>query len=137
MDTSLKTLFRPSGLNSSFRSQGNSFAQYICETQAMIRAARKDLNAREMEKIILANSPFEYIPSEAEAYHPRTQKIKNGVLLIHGLFDSPYSMLNLANYFRANNYLVRAILLPGHGTVPGDLLRISYQEWLRAVEFGI
>jgi esterase/lipase len=34
-------------------------------------------------------------------------------------------------------FTVRAILLPGHGTVPGDLLEVTYQEWIAAARFGI
>ena len=32
---------------------------------------------------------------------------------------------------------MRAILLPGHGTVPGDLLEVSYQDWIDAARYGI
>ena len=33
--------------------------------------------------------------------------------------------------------LIRAIVLPGHGTVPGDLLETRYQDWLKTLEYGI
>jgi esterase/lipase len=32
---------------------------------------------------------------------------------------------------------VDILLLPGHGTIPGDLLSVHYQDWIRASEFGI
>jgi esterase/lipase len=44
---------------------------------------------------------------------------------------------DVARHFQARGFLVRAILLPGHGTVPGDLLHITYQEWIRATEYAV
>jgi esterase/lipase len=56
--------------------------------------------------------------------------------LIHGLSGSPFSLYNLGKYFLSHDFLVRSILLPGHGTVPGDLLEVKYQEWLKATQYG-
>lgn len=74
-----------------------------------------------------ANKPFELRPT-----HP-----KAGVLLIHGLFESPFSMRDIGNQLYQQDYLVRAILLPGHGTTPSDLLHVTYQEWIKAVRDGM
>jgi esterase/lipase len=60
-----------------------------------------------------------------------------GVLLIHGLNDTPFSMWDLAGRFAKNCYLVRGILLPGHGTIPGDLLSIGMADWREAVARAI
>jgi esterase/lipase len=57
-------------------------------------------------------------------------------LLIHGLTDSPYFMRHLAAFFAQNGFCVQAILLPGHGTRPGDLLDINWREWASAVAWG-
>ena len=59
------------------------------------------------------------------------------MLLIHGLGDSPYEMRDLGERFAAACYLVRAILLPGHGTVPGDLLGVGYPAWTEATRLGV
>src|SRR5690348_2719348 len=72
------------------------------------------------------NLPFELKPA--------TRSPKQGVLLLHGLLDSPFVMKDIGNYFQSQGMLVRALVLPGHGTVPGALLNVSYHDWLAAVE---
>ena len=61
---------------------------------------------------------------------------KGGVLLIHGLSDSPYSMRSLAELFYGQGYYVLAMRMPGHGTVPAGLLGVTWQDWAAAVEIG-
>ena len=61
---------------------------------------------------------------------------RRGVLLTHGLSDSPYSMRHLAAFFQQNGFRVMAVLLPGHGTQPGDLLEVTWQEWAKTVAYG-
>lgn len=132
-----KNPFYKSGLNSHFTSENASFDAYVNDMREMIEAARVDLTDENREKIIDANSPFEWYPENPSARNPETQKIMNGILLVHGLFDSPNTLLSLAEYFREQQFLVRAILLPGHGTNPGDLLDVEYDEWLKATRYGI
>lgn len=137
MNNSIDKLFEPSGVNSAFTYSGSSFAEYIQHMRAIIKSANSHESFLLQEKLLQTSSPFEYIPQEPSAYNSSTKKIKRGVLLIHGLFDSPHMMLSIGEYFKEQNYLVRALLLPGHGTVPGDLLKISYHEWLKALIFGV
>lgn len=135
--TSSPKRFLASGLNSAFTFAGASFADYINQTQAIIRKARLDLASPQAQFIVNANSPFEWRPENPKHLNPRTGRFHNGVLLIHGLYDSPCLMQSLGKYFKEKGFLVRALLLPGHGTIPGDLLSISYQEWIKATQFGV
>ena len=59
------------------------------------------------------------------------------VLLVHGLTDSPYYMRTLADVFYGAGYNVVAILLPGHGTRPEDLLKVRLAQWKQEVQFGL
>ena len=114
-----------------------SFAAYIQGSQDLIRKARFDLDSIQKEKIIHVNTPFEYRPDpEICTKQTGTTTFENGVLLIHGLTASPYIMRDLGEFFRSRCFLVRAVLLPGHGTRPGDLLNIRYQHWVKAVSFA-
>src|SRR5438105_1705454 len=99
-----------------------TFAEYITRCRTMIKERRMDLPTIETkaQQIIYANSPFEFIP------HSSTGKFKYGVLLIHVLFDCPFSLYELGAYLAQNGIVCRSILLPGHGTRPSDLLNISY-----------
>lgn len=54
-------------------------------------------------------------------------------LLIHGTGSSPKDYIELANFLAENNVSSRAILLPGHGTYPRDLSKVSYEEWLEEI----
>ena len=66
----------------------------------------------------------------------REKPYRRGVLLTHGLTDSPYFMRHLAWFFQENGFRVMAVLLPGHGTQPGDLLDVTWREWAKAVAYG-
>jgi len=105
-----------------------SFTDYIAQCKALITRYRLDLNTANAEQIIAANSPFELRP---------TQPAKYGALLIHGLFDSPFLMRDIGLKLQAQGILARAILLPGHGTIPGSLLHVDYRQWLQTVRYGI
>ena len=52
-----------------------------------------------------------------------------GVLMLHGLTDSPYSMRSTAELFHAKGFHVLVLRLPGHGTVPGALRHVRSEDW--------
>lgn len=63
-----------------------------------------------------------------------------GILLIHGLLDSPFLMKDVGDALNKTSsrcVLIRSILLPGHGTNPGDLREVKWTDWLAAVNYGI
>jgi alpha-beta hydrolase superfamily lysophospholipase len=72
------------------------------------------------------NRTFELVP----------QEIRGGVLLLHGLSDSPYSMRSFAQAAHDQGYYVLALRLPGHGTVPASLIRTRWSDWAAAIEVG-
>lgn len=65
------------------------------------------------------------------------QNSKQGILLIHGLTDSPYVFHDLAAYFHSKNITVRTLLLPGHGTAAEALIDVDYQDWQQATQYAI
>lgn len=122
-----------SGMNSRFIGGGLSFAVYVQRTQAMLRQVHEGDN--EQERIVAGNSPFELFP--VGGFRNGCDKpYKRGILLTHGLTDSPYHMRHLATFFQRQGFRVMAVLLPGHGTQPGDLLDVRWQEWAKAVQYG-
>lgn len=74
------------------------------------------------------NRSFESLPDGA----PR-----GGVLLLHGLSDSPYSVNHLAAFYGAQGWAVLAPRMPGHGTTPSGLLTARWQDWLAVVELAM
>jgi esterase/lipase len=120
----------PSGLNTTFDvGPDTPFSDYIAHTRQMVAQARADLDGPDRDRIITANTPFERSPVDGRAH--------KGILLIHGLSDSPYQMNHLAGYFLSRGFLVRTLLLPGHGTRPGDLLDVTWESWVKATEYGV
>ncbi|MCD6519746.1 MAG: alpha/beta fold hydrolase [Anaerolineae bacterium] len=57
-----------------------------------------------------------------------------GCLLIHGFTGSPPEMRLLGEYLHDKGLSVVAPLLPGHGTMPDDLNRVRWQDWVETVE---
>jgi len=64
------------------------------------------------------------------------QRVRGGVLMLHGLTDSPYSVRHLAKIFEAQGFYVLALRMPGHGTVPGALTSATWQDWMAATRLG-
>ncbi len=87
-----------------------------------------------------AGSPCD--PDQFETNWNRTyelfpETIQGGVLLVHGLTDSPYSLRTLARIFQQNHFYVLNLRMPGHGTVPSALQVTTWQDWLAAVKLGM
>ncbi len=116
---------------------GLPFSLYLSETKKMVEQNRVDLDRSDRAAVVAANTPFELVPDPV--FFPKNQggMFARGVLMIHGLSDSPYHMRPIGEHLRSRGFLVRSILLPGHGTVPGDLTRVTCEEWVKAVHYGV
>jgi esterase/lipase len=126
---------QPSGVNQHFDFVGTDFPAYRNQIKVMIEDARLDINDSNRQDIINGNLPFELLP--ADSCNTDQAAPRRGILLIHGLSDSPYSLRYLGKYLQQQCLYVVSILLPGHGTRPGDLLDVQWQDWIKAVDFGI
>jgi len=62
---------------------------------------------------------------------------KMGVLLLHGMSDSPYSLHAQAEYLQKRGVWVVAMRMPGHGTVPSGLIEVKWQDMAAAVKIGM
>jgi esterase/lipase len=109
------------------------FADYISACRHIVQTTRSDLaQYTHPEQVIAANTPYELKPEK-----PIASSKRYGALLIHGLLDCPFIMRDIGTTLQAQGLLVRSILLPGHGTVPGSLLNVKYEDWLQATHYGI
>lgn len=73
------------------------------------------------------NRTFEWTPPDA----------KGGVLLLHGLSDSPYSMVGIARLLHSKGLHVLVMRMPGHGTVPSGLVHAKWQDLAAATKIGM
>jgi alpha-beta hydrolase superfamily lysophospholipase len=69
---------------------------------------------------------------ELEAPSPR-----GGVLLLHGMSDSPYALRTLGIALNRAGYQVVGMRMPGHGTAPSGLRFISRHDMAAAVRIGM
>lgn len=66
----------------------------------------------------------------------RPDSIRGGILLLHGMTDSPYSMRHLGDLFEAQGFYVLNLRMPGHGTIPSGLATADWRDWEAAVRLG-
>lgn len=78
-------------------------------------------------------------PTLREPNSPKCDGVamRRGIVLIHGLFDTPFIMQDLAKHFVERCFTVYEVLLTGHGTRPGDLLSVSREEWKREIGYVV
>ena len=102
-----------------------TFSQYAAQTKEWIQNNRVFLT-KNRAKELQTNTPFEQRPQGIT--NP-----KKGILLVHGLGDSPGYFKDIAGVLAKQGFLVRTILLPGHGSKPADASLARYEDWSGAV----
>ncbi|AKK00919.1 lipoprotein [Pseudomonas sp. Cab53] len=105
-----------------------SFEDYRRDTIQRIQANRR-FQLADAAAELAWNAPQEWRPASSDA----GARPRKGILLVHGLGDSPWSFQDLAQPLARQGFLVRTILLPGHGTRPEDLLETTAQQWRQVV----
>jgi alpha-beta hydrolase superfamily lysophospholipase len=61
---------------------------------------------------------------------------RGGVLLLHGLTDSPYSLRALGETLHEQGFWVVGLRLPGHGTAPSGLKYVRWQDMASATQLA-
>ncbi|MBL8710347.1 MAG: alpha/beta fold hydrolase [Rhodospirillaceae bacterium] len=105
-----------------------SFDAYREATRDLVAATRSFQSADQAAEIGY-NTPQEWRP----AIQPAGMKAERGILLVHGLGDSPFSFSDVGPRLARQGFLVRSLLLPGHGTDPAHLIDVSADDWRRVV----
>ncbi len=101
--------------------QYSSFDEHLDKTDTLISESRYFLTDNPQLEI-KANLPFEIKPQ-------RNLPVSKSILLIHGLGDSPWSFVDVGQSLAEKGFLVRTVLLPGHGTRPADMINADQQDW--------
>jgi esterase/lipase len=108
------------------KSNYGSFDEYQLSIEEWLKENRVFIQSKSDTELSY-NVPFEVKPDGAS-------NSKKGIIFVHGLGDSPWSFVDVANEFAAKGYLVRSVLLPGHGSRPGDLIPIDVKDWRKTVK---
>lgn len=116
---------------------GADFDAYVTEARAQIAAALEVAGPPPTPELIEDRGPFELVPDDGRCAQTADGIWPKAALLIHPVGATPYVVRDLGARLVEDCHLVRAILLPGHGTLPGDLLGVDGEAWLTAVRRGI
>ncbi|MGB5457043.1 MAG: alpha/beta fold hydrolase, partial [Gammaproteobacteria bacterium] len=84
-----------------------------------------------------AADPRKQQPNWNRSFELSVEKPRGGVLLIHGMSDSPYSLRTLGKALNQHGYWVIGMRMPGHGTAPSGLRYISRHDMAAAVRIGM
>ena len=131
--TSLQNVHVPSSFAEPFDYENGRYEDYIAWSERRLRFARVD----ESDQMTLANLlPFELLPDSDCPVNP-DGKVQNGIVLVHGLIASPWSMKPMGEFFQSRCFHVMGILMDGHGSRVGDMLVSKWQDWHRDLQFAV
>ncbi len=82
-------------------------------------------------------SPHRFDGNWNRSYEMRAVSPRGVAVLIHGLTDSPYTMLSTAEALLAADYNVVVPRMPGHGFAVGGLLQTRWEDWAAAVRVAV
>ena len=84
-----------------------------------------------------AADPRKHPPDWNRSFELKADNPRGGVLLIHGMSDSPYALRTLGRALNDNDFWVVGMRMPGHGTAPSGLRHISRHDMTAAVRIGM
>ena len=83
-----------------------------------------------------AADPRTWHPDWNQSFELPVDEAIGGVLLLHGMSDSPYTLRKLARSLAGRGYSVVGLRLPGHGTAPSGLKYVRWQDMAAAVRLS-
>lgn len=128
------------------QSKVNNFQEYLALEETLFtqldelvydRTEPKDrLNINRYSEGSMAD-PRRWSPNWNRTFELKHDTPRAGVLLLHGLSDSPYSMHSLGTRLHAAGAWVVGLRIPGHGTAPSGLVKTSWQDMAAAVRLAM
>ena len=58
-------------------------------------------------------------------------------VFLHGLTDAPYSLRHIARAYQARGWVAVLLRVPGHGTVPAGLTKVTTEQWRAATQLAM
>lgn len=120
---------------------------YLAAEEKIFQAVRHEVSDKLSPQ---SRTPFNRYNPESAIYPPAYAQDWNrsyvlepagkpvgAVVLLHGLTDSPYSLRHVARRYAADGFVVVAVRLPGHGTVPAGLSNVRWEDWMAATRLAI
>ena len=136
-------------LDEEFRASQKTSIQNLADYQKLEVRLFKQLQEQVYDKVDVSEfrwlnrynkgslaDPLSYPRNWNKTFEMSAPNPQGGVLLIHGLSDSPYSMRSLAQTLQDMGFWVVGLRLPGHGTAPSGLLNVTWQDFAAATEIA-
>lgn len=105
------------------------FAGYASAIKDDVAQFRVPFDASKSSSEIDMASPLEFAAAQ------ECERPKGIALLVHGLSDTAFAMRDLAQVLSSACYTSRTVLLPGHGTRPGDLQTTRLHHWEKTLSY--
>jgi alpha-beta hydrolase superfamily lysophospholipase len=83
------------------------------------------------------SDPARWKPDWNRSFELTAKSPKAGVLLLHGMSDSPYSLRQLGERLNAAGAQVLGLRMPGHGTAPSGLVELTWQDMAAATRLAM
>ncbi len=83
------------------------------------------------------SDPERWSPNWNRSFELPAPNPRAGVLLLHGMSDSPYSLRALGQSLNAAGAVVVGLRVPGHGTAPSGLVEVTWQDMAAAVRLAM
>ena len=123
-----------------------NFADYMALEERLFRQLEERVYARvppEERKRInryhrgSLSDPSQWSTNWNRSFELSAASPRAGVLLLHGMSDSPYSLRHLGERLNAEGAHVLGLRMPGHGTAPSGLVELSWEDMAAAVRLGM
>jgi alpha-beta hydrolase superfamily lysophospholipase len=124
----------------------HTFAEYVAQEERLFAELRQKIYA----------SSARVDGSDLERYHPgslashialdttgnRTHESgpaspRGAAVMLHGLSDAPYSLETVGRVLHERGFHVVWVRLPGHGTIPGALRDVEWEDWMAATALAL
>ena len=123
-----------------------TFAGYLALEERLFRQLEERVRAKTPpgERRLLnryhrggLSDPSRWSPNWNRTFELPSAAPSAGMLLLHGMSDSPYSLRNIGQRLNAAGAWVVGLRVPGHGTAPSGLVTVSRQDMASAVRLAM
>ncbi|MFC1689284.1 alpha/beta hydrolase [Pseudomonadota bacterium] len=124
----------------------STFAEYLALEDRLFKQLDQEVYARisESDKGVISrydrgslSDPDQWPQNWNRSFEMPVDNPRAAVLLLHGMSDSPYSLRTLGEALHDKGAYVVGLRIPGHGTAPSGLVRVTGQDMAAAVRIAV
>lgn len=139
-------LWHTTELKAQYRQQPSiaSFSDYLrledklfAEVEDKVTAKTKSESLLVLNRYVAGSysDPKKWSQNWNRSFEWKNEQADYGILLLHGMSDSPYAMQHFAKHYKESAHVI-GLRLPGHGTLPSGLVDVTWQDMAAAVSIA-